>query len=87
MGARHRALNIPGEEHFLGKGVSYCSTCDAPLFKGKTVAVVGGGNSAVTAAIHLSEYAAKVYVIHRGAKFDKAEPIWLESLDKKENVV
>ena len=87
MGARHRALNVPGEEHYLGKGVSYCSTCDAPLFKGKVVAVVGGGNSAVTAAIHVSEFASKVYLIHRRDKFEKAEPVWLDALDKKENIV
>src|SRR3989338_582887 len=87
MGARHRALNVPGEEHYLGKGVSYCSTCDAPLFKGKVVAVVGGGNSAVTAAIHVSEFASKVYLIHRRDKLEKAEPVWLDALDKKENIV
>ena len=86
MGAQHRALNIPGEQNFLGRGVSYCSTCDAPLFRGKTVAVVGGGNSALTAALHLSEFAAKVYLIHRRDKFDKAEPVWLEALEKKHNI-
>ena len=46
LGARHRTLNIPGEDEFLGKGVSYCTACDAPLFKGKDVMVVGGGDSA-----------------------------------------
>ncbi len=86
MGARHRALNVPGEENYLGRGVSYCSTCDAPLFKGKVVAVIGGGNSAVTAALHLSEFALKVYLIHRGSTFEKADPVWLDSLDKKDNV-
>lgn len=86
MGARHRALNIPGEEKFLGRGVSYCSTCDAPLFRGKVVAVVGGGNSAVTAALHLSEFAQKVYVIHRREVFDKADPVWIDSLNQKTNV-
>lgn len=86
MGAQHRALNIPGEQHFLGRGVSYCSTCDAPLFRGKVVAVVGGGNSAVTAAIHLSEFASKVYLIHRGSEFSKVEPVWLEALSKKTNI-
>lgn len=86
MGARHRALNVPGEEHFLGGGVSYCATCDAPLFKGKTVAVVGGGNSAVTAAIHVAEFADKVYILHRGEQFDKADPVWIDALNKKQNV-
>lgn len=86
MGAQHRGLNIPGEDKFLGRGVSYCSTCDAPLFRGKVVAVVGGGNSAVTAAIHLSEFASQVYLIHRQGKFNKAEPMWLEALEKIKNV-
>lgn len=87
MGARHRALNIPGEDKFLGRGVSYCATCDAPLFKDKVVAVVGGGNSAVTAALHVSEFARQVYLIHRRGEFDKADPIWLDSLSQKKNVI
>ncbi|MFC1865192.1 thioredoxin-disulfide reductase [Chloroflexota bacterium] len=58
-------LNVPGEKEFIGKGVSYCGTCDAPFFAGKKVAVVGGGNSAVYEALHLSEFATKVYLIHR----------------------
>jgi thioredoxin reductase (NADPH) len=65
LGARRRVLNIPGEDDFLGKGVTYCATCDAPLFKGKDVVVVGGGDSAVTAAIHTASFARKVYIIHR----------------------
>ncbi len=86
MGARHRALNVPGEEVFLGRGVSYCATCDAPLYKGKTVAVVGGGDSALTAAILLAEYAVKVYLIHRGLEY-RGEPVWVEQLRAKGNVV
>ena len=50
------------------------------------MAVIGGGNSAVTAALHLSEFALKVYLIHRGSTFEKADPVWLDSLDKKDNV-
>jgi thioredoxin reductase (NADPH) len=73
MGAMHRKLGIPGEEKFLGKGVSYCATCDAPFFKGKTVAVIGGGDSAITAAIYLCDYADKVYVIHRRGEFRAQE--------------
>ncbi len=86
MGARHRALNVPGEDVFLGRGVSYCATCDAPLYKGKTVAVVGGGDSALTAALLLAEYAVKVYLIHRGAEY-RGEPVWVEKLRAKGNVV
>ncbi|MDP3779078.1 MAG: FAD-dependent oxidoreductase [bacterium] len=62
-GARRKKLGIPGEEEFNGKGVAYCSTCDAPLFKGKAVAVVGGGNAGLEAVIDLVPYAAKVYLL------------------------
>jgi thioredoxin reductase (NADPH) len=65
-GAVHRALNVQGEQAFSGKGVSYCSTCDGPLFKGKKVVMVGGGNSAVTEALHLHHMGVEVTLIHRG---------------------
>lgn len=55
-------LNVPGEKEFLAKGVSYCSTCDAPLFKNKEVAVIGGGNSGVGASLELAKYAKKIYL-------------------------
>ncbi len=58
-----RALNIPGEEEFKGKGVSICSTCDAPMFKDKEVVVVGGGNAGFDAALDLTKYAKKIYVL------------------------
>ena len=58
-----KKLNIPGEKEFIGRGVSYCATCDAPFFKNRTVAVVGGGNSASKAADMLSRYATKIYVL------------------------
>ena len=64
-GSERRKLNIPGEKEFSGKGVSYCATCDAPLFKDKSIAVVGGGNAAITEALHLAKFASKVIVIHR----------------------
>jgi thioredoxin reductase (NADPH) len=64
-GSQFRKLDVPGEDKFLGKGVSYCATCDGPLFKGKTVAVIGGGDSAVTEALYLSKFASSVKVIHR----------------------
>ena len=60
-----RKLGVKGEAKFRGKGVSYCATCDGPLFKNKTVAVVGGGNTAVSSALYLSEVVKKVYLIHR----------------------
>lgn len=64
-GASHRPLNVPGESRLAGRGVSYCSTCDGPLFKGKQVVMVGGGNSAVTEALHLFHMGVKVTLIHR----------------------
>lgn len=64
-GSRFRKLNIPGEAEFAGKGVSYCATCDGPLFRDKAVAVVGGGDAALTEALYLSKFASKVSVIHR----------------------
>lgn len=62
-GKKPKKLEVPGEEEFTGKGVNYCATCDAPLFKDKTAAVVGGGNSGLEAALFLSKYARKVYII------------------------
>jgi thioredoxin reductase (NADPH) len=64
-GSQFRKLGVPGEDKFVGKGVSYCATCDGPLFKGKTVAVIGGGDTAVTEALYLSKFASSVKVIHR----------------------
>ncbi|MFW9808338.1 MAG: NAD(P)/FAD-dependent oxidoreductase [Candidatus Thorarchaeota archaeon] len=64
-GGGHKHLGVPGEELLTGRGVSYCATCDGPLFRDKTVAVVGGGNTAVTEALYLSEVVQKVYLIHR----------------------
>ena len=78
-GSERRRLGVPGEQELIGRGVSYCSTCDAPFYKGKRVGVVGGSDSAVTGAIHAAEFADKVYLIYRGDQL-RAEPIWLEEL-------
>ena len=67
-GATHQHLNVPGESRLAGRGVSYCSTCDGPLFKGKKVVMVGGGNSAVTEALHLFHMGVDVTLIHRRNK-------------------
>ncbi|MFZ7126352.1 MAG: thioredoxin-disulfide reductase [Desulfobacterales bacterium] len=67
-GASHRKLNVPGEKRLSGRGVSYCSTCDGPLFKGKKVIMVGGGNSAVTEALHLFHMGVEVSLVHRRDK-------------------
>lgn len=64
-GATHRHLGVPGEKMFSGRGVSYCATCDGPLFKGRKVLMVGGGNSAVTEALHLHNMGVDVTLVHR----------------------
>jgi thioredoxin reductase (NADPH) len=65
LGASPRRLNVPGEKELLGQGVSYCATCDGFFYRGKRVALVGGGNSAVDEAVYLSEIAEQVYLVHR----------------------
>jgi len=64
-GARPNKLNVPGEEKFAGKGVSYCATCDGPFYRDTAIAVVGGGNTAIQEAVYLTKFANKVTVIHR----------------------
>ncbi len=85
-GAKNRPLDIDREQEFIGKGISYCATCDGMFFKGRDVAVVGGGNTALEDAIFLSEYCRYVYLIHRREEF-RGESSKLETLKKKENVV
>ncbi len=84
-GSTHRKLGVPGEEKLAGKGVSYCAICDAALFNGKVVAVVGGGNTAFMDADLLTQHASKVYIIHRRNEF-RAEPVWVERLRKNPKV-
>jgi thioredoxin reductase (NADPH) len=88
-GSEYRKLEVPGEEEFVGRGVSYCATCDGFLFRDQDVAVVGGGDTAITDALELSEHAGKVYIIHRRDQLragkilqqkalaqPKLEPVW-----------
>ena len=83
-GKRPRRLNVPGEKEYTGRGVSYCATCDGPLFAGKTVAVVGGGNSAVQAAVEIGGIAEKVYLVAREEYI--ADPVVVERLKETKTV-
>lgn len=84
-GTKRVHLKLKREEDFLGRGVSYCATCDAMFYKDKTAVVVGGGNSAHTASLYLAEVAKKVYQIYRGPKL-KGEPAWIDQLKKNEKI-
>lgn len=84
-GAKHRMLGIDGEEKYVGEGISFCAVCDGAFYKGKTVAVVGGGNSALQEAILLSDLAEKVYVV-QNLDFLTGEKKLSEQLEKLDNV-
>jgi len=85
MGSNKRHLGVKGEEELSGKGVTYCATCDAFFYRNKTVAVIGGGDSAVEGAAIAAQVAKKVYLIHRRDTF-RAEPYWVDKVKSKENV-
>lgn len=85
FGLSHRHLNVPGEERLTGRGVTYCATCDGPLFKGKRVAVVGGGNSGISSALYLADIASQVYLLNRGNEL-KGEDVLIDQLPEKKNV-
>lgn len=84
-GVRPRHLDAPGEKEFTHRGVTYCAVCDAPLFKNKTVAVIGGGNSALGSALMLSEIAAKVYLLNADPVF-KGESVLIEKVEKNPKI-
>ncbi|HJA12711.1 MAG TPA: thioredoxin-disulfide reductase [Candidatus Mediterraneibacter merdipullorum] len=84
-GVTHRHLGVPNEERLTGSGVSYCATCDGAFFRGRDVAVVGGGSTALQDAEFLSNYCRKVYLIHRRDEFRGEERI-VKRLEEKENV-
>lgn len=86
VGRERRKLGLEHEDEWTGKGVSFCSTCDAPLHRGNVVAVVGGGDAAVKGAVLLSKYARQVYVVYRGAAFTRPEAANLRMLDQSANV-
>ena len=82
-GASWNLLNVPGEKKLTGRGVSYCATCDGPLFKGKEVVVIGGGDTALGDAIFLTKFARKVTVIHRRGQFRAAKILQERVFDNK----
>ena len=84
-GAHHRPLGIDGEKELIGRGLAYCATCDGMFYRGKTVAVIGGGNSAVSDALYLSRICQKVYLIHRRDTL-RASAVYRKPLSKTENV-
>ena len=86
VGRNRRTLNLKNEEEWVGRGVSYCSTCDAPMHKNNVVAIVGGGNAAVEGALLLSRYASTVYLIYRKEEFTRPEPISLQQLNQSKNI-
>ena len=86
VGRERRTLGLERESEWTGRGVSYCSTCDAPLHRGNVVGVVGGGDSAVKGAALLARYARQVYVIYRRGSFTRPEPVNLRQLEASDNV-
>ena len=84
-GADNRKLGLENEDSLIGKGISYCATCDGNFFKGKDVAVVGGGNTALEDTLYLTDLVNKVYLIHRRDEF-RGDPTIVEKLKEKDNV-
>ncbi|MDO4741966.1 MAG: thioredoxin-disulfide reductase [Candidatus Saccharibacteria bacterium] len=84
-GSENKKLGLPNEDQLIGKGISYCATCDGAFYKNKKVAVVGGGNTALEDALYLADVAEKVYLIHRRSKF-RGEDSTVSRLKGKENI-
>jgi thioredoxin-disulfide reductase len=84
-GTKRRKLNIKGEKEFEGKGVHYCAVCDAPFYKSKIAGVIGGSDSAAKAALMLSDYAEKVYIIYRGNKI-RSEPVRTKRIEDNKKI-
>ncbi len=84
-GSENRRLNLPNELDFIGRGISYCATCDGNFYKNKTVAVVGGGNAALEDALYLSNICKKVYLIHRRESF-RADDTYVDEIKENENI-
>ena len=86
VGRERRKLWLDHEDDWVGKGISYCSTCDAPLYRNKVVAVVGGGSAAVEGAVLIARYATRVYLIYRREQFNRPEPVLLRILGQTDNI-
>ena len=85
-GGRHRELDVPGEKEFVGRGVSYCATCDAAFFKEKTVVVVGSGDAAATGTLALSDVGAKKVYWTSRSDYLKCERIYVDRAEERENI-
>ncbi len=85
VGTERNKLGIKGEDEFLGKGVSYCTTCDAFFFRERTVAIIGGSDSACTGSLMLADIASKVYLVYRQGEL-RAEPAWVEDVKKNPKI-
>ncbi len=86
-GAQSKKLNIPGEEEFHGRGVSYCATCDGAFFRDKEVAVIGGGNSAIEEALYLTKFASKVHILHRRGELRATKILQQRALEHEKIVM
>ncbi len=85
VGTEKKKLNLESEKKYIGKGISYCATCDGAMFNDKIVCVIGGSNSAVMAALLLSQYAKKIYLIYRGKEL-RADPVRINQLKKEKKI-
>ncbi len=85
-GSERKKLELAREKELTGRGISYCATCDAPFYKDKIVAVIGGSDAALTAALLLTKFAKKVYIIYRQDRFFRAEPTWIEDVKKNKKI-
>ena len=86
VGSERKKLQLENEKKFMGKGISYCATCDASFYKDKIVGIVGGSDAALSSALLLSKMAKKVYIIYRQEKFLKAQPAWVEEVKKNKKI-